>query len=94
MSANRFAKPWAKLVEECIADMLAPPLVKIEGASVVITCAPVCCGTYDFEVSRCDTPLKLLGWLLHLGEKTWFTNDHQAGLICVVAKHYGWQVPR
>lgn len=28
---------------------------------------------YEVPLSRCDTAEKLLGWVVHLGEKTWLT---------------------
>ena len=32
--------------------------------------------TYDFEVSRIDTPLKALHWLMHLDGKNWFPHTN------------------
>lgn len=36
---------------------------------------------YWIGIERIDTPTKLLGWLAHLLEKTWFSNRHARDLI-------------
>ena len=47
---------------------------------------------YEFEVDRCNTPLKLLGWVYHLSEKTWATKDVLSMFILVVSEHFGWEI--
>lgn len=47
---------------------------------------------YSFELSRCDTPEKLLNWVLQLCRKTWFTTRDAIDLIHKVADHFGWKV--
>jgi hypothetical protein len=46
--------------------------------------------TYEFELRRADTPLKLLEWLHHLSEKCWFDWQVARELIELVGDHYGW----
>lgn len=46
--------------------------------------------TYDIEWRRIDSPEKLLQWILHLSEKTWFTTSMCSDLIHAVAEHFGW----
>jgi hypothetical protein len=31
---------------------------------------------YPVEADRCDTPEKILGWVVHLSAKPWFTTKH------------------
>lgn len=53
-------------------------------------------GGYDYEVemSRITTPLQLLGWVSHLGNKSWTdcTAERLARLVEVVAKKRGWNI--
>ena len=42
---------------------------------------------YCFEFSRIDNSQKLLGWLLHLFEKGWFSRHHASALIKVCFSH-------
>ena len=36
---------------------------------------------YNIELNRCDTPEKLLGWIMHLAGKTWITKSILRGFI-------------
>ena len=36
---------------------------------------------YKIELSRCDTPLKILNWTLHLTEKSWINCDRLNSFI-------------
>ena len=33
-------------------------------------------GEYSIELDRCNTPEKILGWMIHLGTKPWITKMH------------------
>ena len=48
---------------------------------------------YEFALDRIDSPIKLLGWIRHLNEKTWFTGPCANRLIDAIYKHHGWQFP-
>jgi len=85
-------KSLKELVEEAVANIAAPPKVKYEAGQFILDCGPVCNGTYEIDVSRANTPEKLLGWLMHLSSKTWFTGDHLESLIAVASSHFGWRV--
>lgn len=41
---------------------------------------------YNIELSRCNTPAKLLHWIWHLTEKTWMTNDVMRRFIEVACR--------
>ena len=43
--------------------------VYVDGEFIVINIAV----RYEIHLSRCNTPEKLLGWILHLCEKTWMS---------------------
>lgn len=45
---------------------------------------------YDIEWHRIDSHQKLVGWILHLTEKTWWKKEHSVGLILVTQDHFGW----
>lgn len=36
---------------------------------------------YEIPIDRCKTPQRLIGWLLHLSEKGWFTQEHARQLM-------------
>jgi hypothetical protein len=42
---------------------------------------------YWIRFDRIDTPEKVLGWLVHLHEKTWFTVEHMRLLIWAADSH-------
>lgn len=44
---------------------------------------------YNIEISRCDTAEKLLGWVHHLTEKTWMTNEAMRSFIEIACKESG-----
>jgi hypothetical protein len=39
---------------------------------------------YEIARSRIDNPTKLVWWLHHMNEKSWWTRDHESQLIEVV----------
>lgn len=43
---------------------------------------------YEYRVAldRCNTAPRLLGWILHLADKDWMTNDHLAAFILLVGE--------
>ena len=45
---------------------------------------------YPIELSRISSPQQLIGWILHLSDKTWFTADHLRMLILLATKRQGW----
>jgi hypothetical protein len=74
-----------------IKDNLFSPLVSIKDGWVSIkTHAPD--ETYEFSLSRCDTPERLLRWISHLCEKTWVRMDHIKSLVHTVSSHFKWNV--
>lgn len=44
---------------------------------------------YEIETSRIDSPEKLIHWLHHLSQKTWFTPHICRDLIVVACDHMG-----
>jgi hypothetical protein len=44
---------------------------------------------YHIDLNRIDTPEKILGWVWHLAEKTWFTQDHARRFIEVALRQIG-----
>lgn len=43
---------------------------------------------YEIPAHRCDTAPKLVEWLRHLSDKTWFSIGHTRQLIRLVDKRY------
>jgi hypothetical protein len=64
--------------------------VVIRGSSVVFPNF----GDYEIELSRIDTPEKLLAWLIHMSEKTWFTSDIARWFILKVSRHQKMKIPQ
>ena len=48
-------------------------------------------GDYFIAKERIDTPAKLLGWIHHLSQKTWFTSMYTHILISKVCNEYGFE---
>ena len=42
---------------------------------------------YPIDLDRIDTPQKVLGWLMHLGEKDWFTTEHMNEILGTLILH-------
>ena len=42
---------------------------------------------YNINLSRCDTPAKILGWVQHLCEKTWITRELIERFISLATRH-------
>jgi hypothetical protein len=49
---------------------------------------------YWWTADRIDTTAKLLGWLAHLSEKGWFTNDHLRQMLSLFQKLHPGAVDR
>ena len=49
---------------------------------------------YDLKEKRLDSPLKLLSWINHIGEKGWegTTPERISALIEVVSRRNGWNL--
>jgi len=60
--------------------------VTIDGDQLVIDVAY----KYEIELSRCNTPEKILSWAYHLTSKIWMNTDLIAKFIEVAAKQIGW----
>lgn len=48
---------------------------------------------YDIELSRCDSPEKILSWVEHLLEKTWMEPDVLGKFIQVALSEHGLELP-
>ena len=79
-----------RLPEPLHEILLGRPKAAVIRHFVLIQCEPVCAGTYDIDLSDCQTPLELVGWIHHLGDKVWFSHEHARDLCAVVAAHFGW----
>ena len=60
-------------IEEFNEDLERVKPVKIEGDYVIITHSRGV--EYDIEKSRCASHAKILGWVRHLSDKCWFTQE-------------------
>lgn len=49
---------------------------------------------YDIAMDRFPTPMALLQWLVHLGEKGWkgMTGDEVQAFIKAICQHRGWNL--
>ena len=47
---------------------------------------------YDIELSRLNTPKKVYQWVMHLLEKNWITLDMLHRMICILEKHFGYNL--
>jgi len=45
---------------------------------------------YAIPLDRIAAPLQLLGWILHLSEKSWINAPRIAAVIQATCAHYGW----
>lgn len=77
-------------IAETIARFEAP-LVSIADGWVTITTHGAD-PSYEFSLSRCDTPERLIGWVHQLSHKMWVTRDHIDSLVCTIANHFGWSL--
>ena len=46
--------------------------------------------TYEIEAKRVSKQNELIGWILHLCEKSWCSAEMIQSLIETVSKHNGW----
>ena len=44
---------------------------------------------YDIETERADSDVKILGWVLHLTEKRWFTRELARAFILAAKSYHG-----
>jgi hypothetical protein len=80
-----------ELVMQCLADVKTrPSRVKIKGKYVVLDTEQNGY-KYEFPLSRCNTPEKLLAWCHQLAPKTWMTGVMVRDLIEAV--HHAAGVP-
>jgi len=47
---------------------------------------------YEIFASEIDTPLKVLGWLCQIGEKTWVDNRTMLAVVRASAERFGWDL--
>ena len=47
---------------------------------------------YDIDLSRLDSPVAILRWVLHLGQKPWVTPDMLMRFILLAASHHGFDL--
>lgn len=48
---------------------------------------------YEVELCRCSTYKDILGWVLHLGDKTWMTNEILGRLIGLALQQHRLKCP-
>ena len=71
-------RSMSEVAKEVIGNIInSPAKVYIEGDCVVINESY----PYQIELSRCNTPEKILAWVIHLSEKTWMNTDLMAAFI-------------
>ncbi len=67
---------WDQYLEES-----AKKEVFLDGDAIILDVS----GRYEIALDRCDTPERLLGWIVHLCEKTWMTNAAMRRFIMLSA---------
>ena len=76
------------LAAAALAEERRTPTVRCEDGCIILRCDQQLDELdYRIPVDRCDTPAKLLGWILHLMEKRWITAGHMERLILQAAAH-------
>ena len=48
---------------------------------------------YNIEIARCNTPEKILAWVLHLSEKTWMTVEIMERFVQTALREAGLAIP-
>ena len=46
-------------------------------------------GEYNIPLEQCSTPTEILGWVKHLSEKTWVTNDVMRRFVSIACEELG-----
>lgn len=46
-------------------------------------------GDYNIPLDKCSTPTEIIGWVKHLSEKTWMTNDVMGRFVSVACAENG-----
>lgn len=50
-------------------------------------------GEYNIELNRCDTPEKIIAWVLHLGDKTWMSREILQRFVVVALRANELDIP-
>ncbi|MET3817291.1 hypothetical protein [Pantoea sp. UYEF8] len=67
-------------------------LVTVKGKHIIIKDPEPQGWDYDVAISDCNTPEKILSWVMHLSEKTWVTKDIIRQFIRVSAQASGLKI--
>jgi hypothetical protein len=86
---NEDAKPVLVTLSDVMAELnerLTNPPVWFADGCIMLRTHP---GGYEYPVpaERCKTPEDICEWVVHLGEKTWFTGEMARLFVLVAAKH-------
>ena len=65
-----------------------------EGVGLAAYPYPGGCNLYYIGWDRINSKGKLLRWILHLTDKTWFTQDMCRELIGAAISHFKWEMPQ
>lgn len=57
-------------------------VIYVDGDQIILNLAV----EYYIDLQRCNTPEKILGWLVHLSEKTWIEKKHLVKFCKLAAK--------
>lgn len=49
-------------------------------------------GVYQIELGRLYTPELACMWLIHLLEKRWVTTEMLFSMVCILEKHFGYDL--
>ena len=79
-----------------VAKTDGSPLVTLsdEGVGLAAYPYPGGCNLYYIGWDRINSKGKLLRWILHLTDKTWFTQDMCRELIGAAISHFKWEMPQ
>lgn len=47
---------------------------------------------YRVDLKRCDTPVKLLDWVVYLSEKVWMNRRLIRQFVVLVSERHGWDI--
>lgn len=77
--------------DELLAEPPPPKLVRFQDGCIEIAHEAGAWGwrAYSIELHRISSAEKLVRWLYHLSEKSWFTTEHVRQLITKVSKRIG-----
>lgn len=85
MAIDKSNDIWRKLEEH---EALLEKQVYISEGHIVINV----CYEYNVPIERCNSPEKLLGWIVHLCEKTWMTTTVLERFAQVAAAESGFAI--